>query len=157
MEKEKRFQVFGILCLSNAMFEKRTDMGYDQNEGTATCLECGCDITYGRSGQKYCSRECKNRHNNRTYAYIRNLKLKTQNKLERNYEILSDMLDNRLDSAELWKLETEGFSPEHVTACYRGRGYLQLCCYDISYRMSDTKVYTVRRIQRVKTQTKESV
>ena len=65
--------------------------------------------------------------------------------LEKNYEILLSIYESGLRSIDLPKLTAMGFRSEFASTVVRGRTSLLMTCYDISYKMSDTKVFGIRK------------
>ena len=55
-----------------------------------TCLECGERIQ-GRSDKKFCGDYCRNAHNNKVNKDSKNLIRNTNNRLRKNYKILTDL------------------------------------------------------------------
>jgi len=54
------------------------------------CLECG-EPFKGRSDKKYCSDYCRNSHNNKINTDSKNLIRNINNRLRRNYRVLTDL------------------------------------------------------------------
>lgn len=111
------------------------------------CLECGSQIRYGRTDKKFCCEDCKNRHHNAQAKAGRSFRHKVIALINRNYEILDELLREGLDSADLVDLETLGFSPGIVTS-YRHIGKHDVyTCYDIKYIMTRTKISSLMKIK----------
>ena len=74
-------------------------------DGGRRCLECGAAFK-GRSDKRYCSDFCRNSWHNRRNRDCNNLVRLGNNRLRRNYRILSELLGKkesaRVATAELW-------------------------------------------------------
>ena len=57
---------------------------------TRECLECG-DQLKGRIDKKFCSDYCRNSYNNKVNKDSKNLIRNMNNRLRKNYKILSDL------------------------------------------------------------------
>ena len=116
----------------------------DDRVQESSCLNCGGPV-YGRTDRKYCSVECKNRYNYVRRSSMLRIKNRTLSSIAKNYLILSGMLEKGLKSAYVADLIEEGFKPGCVTGVRKDRHHsLELRCYDISYLLSDTRVYQIR-------------
>lgn len=112
-----------------------------------SCLECGSHF-YGRANKKFCSEGCKNRYHNRRYQGIRNTKCRILNILEKNYDLLSHLIqDNRL-SVEIVELLVLGYNPDYITSFRKAGKYSMCSCYDIIFFRSDTRIYNIRKAER---------
>ncbi len=124
-------------------------MDYDKKyvRQRSLCLECGNVIRYGRTDKKFCCDDCKTKHHNdmaRAGRSYRNRILATINK---NYEILDDLIRTGTDSAGLTELMAMGFVPGVVTS-YRKEGkHDTYTCFDIKYIMTRTRVFSIMKIQ----------
>ncbi len=108
------------------------------------CQECG-KIFIGRSGQKFCSLECKNKFNNRRNSKIRRYKAGIIRRLGKNYEILQSMMHSRCRSFKLEDLNALGFDRNCVTG-YDTSGKKKIYrCYDIKYSLSENRLYDIQR------------
>lgn len=54
------------------------------------CLECG-ELLKGRSDKKFCSDYCRNSYNNKVGTDSKNLIRNTNNRLRKNYKILTEL------------------------------------------------------------------
>ncbi len=110
------------------------------------CLECGDEIAYGkRSDSKFCCDRCRHRWHYRSRVGMLRSKERQERCLEKNYEILLSIYESGLRSIDLPKLTAMGFRSEFASTVVRGRTSLLMTCYDISYKMSDTKVFGIRK------------
>ena len=78
------------------------------------CLECG-DVIAGREDKKFCCDGCRNSYNNKinkdTNNYMRNI----NNKLRKNYRILSELNTKKKTKTTRAKLLDKGFDFEFYT------------------------------------------
>lgn len=116
----------------------------------ASCLECGDKIRYGRTDKKFCCEECRTRHNNKMAKAGRAYRRKIMGCLTRNYAILEQLLKNGVRYADLMDLIAVGFAPDIVTGFHKNRFKSdEYCCFDIKYRMTDSRVHSVSKIRNV--------
>ncbi|WP_435624341.1 hypothetical protein [Flagellimonas sp.] len=98
------------------------------------CLECG-EKVIGRTDKKFCSAYCRNSYNNRQNRDSKNLQRKINNKLRKNYRILSDFtLKNGKTTTTKMRLLDNGFDFGYLTSLYttkKGTTYYFL--YDLGY------------------------
>lgn len=125
----------------NAMAEYRLIKNF---AGVETCLECGA-IFYGRSNRKFCCDACKNKYHNRQSQDIRNRKLRVKTVLEKNYKILSGLLQENRLSVDLAELSLLGYNPEFVTTFRKTAGRTWCSCYDIMFMISSERIYNIHR------------
>lgn len=104
------------------------------------CLECGKTV-YGRPDKKFCSDECKNSWHNEEKRHDRATRRRAIAAIDRNYDILRQLLSYGATGAPLEDLTRLGFNPEAVTAVKtKTNGHPAYCCYDVQYRMSVNKI-----------------
>ncbi len=78
------------------------------------CLECGEKII-GRSDKKFCNDACRNSYNNKQNKDSSNLMRNVNNKLRRNYRILSNInVEGKTKTAKS-KLDGLGFDFNYFT------------------------------------------
>lgn len=116
------------------------------NKEETACLECGTAF-YGRANRKFCSEACKNHYNNRRHQNARDVRLKVQTRLEKNYRILSDVLKVQKSSVDLVDLLVLGYSPNFVTSYQKTSRFTICMCYDISFTVSATRLYNIRKVE----------
>lgn len=112
------------------------------------CLQCGNDMGYGRSDRKFCCEVCKNRYNNnRRYVHIA-FKEKVNRNLEKNYSLLNSLVKMGIDQIPLAEAQSMGFNPHLVTAITRigRRPTYHYSCYDISFKISESRIFNIQRI-----------
>jgi len=80
-----------------------------------TCLECGEKII-GRIDKKFCNDACRNTYNNKQNKDSTNLMRNINNKLRKNYRVLSDLnfTDGKAKTTHD-KLASEGFDFDYFT------------------------------------------
>lgn len=109
------------------------------------CLECGNPIFYGRSDKKFCSVVCKNQYHNRESHASMRIKRMINGVLEENYRILESLIRLKVSFVPLSDLVDMGFDPSYFTS-YSKRGcHREIGCYDISYCMTESKLFNLRR------------
>ena len=79
-----------------------------------TCLECG-DKIVGREDKKFCSDGCRNAYNNKINKDSTNFMRNVNNKLRKNYRILSALNVDGKGKATKSKLLSKGFDFEFFT------------------------------------------
>ena len=104
-----------------------------------TCLECGDKIKYGRTDKKFCCDDCRNRHYNTKLKEGRAYRRKVLALLQKNYDLLEDLLKSGIDSAEFADLVTLGFTPDAVTFYHRSRRHDDFACFDIKNYLSQAQ------------------
>jgi len=79
-----------------------------------TCPECGDKIT-GREDKKFCSDACRNAFNNKINKDSNNYMRNVNNKLRRNYRILSELNADGETKTNKTKLDSRGFDFNYFT------------------------------------------
>ena len=116
----------------------------------ALCLECGDKIRYGRTDKKFCCDDCRTRHNNKMAKVGRAYRRKIMARLTKNYMILEQLIKTGTKSADVMDLIAAGFAPDIVTGFHKNRFKSdEYCCFDIKYRMTDSRVHSISKIQNV--------
>lgn len=111
------------------------------------CLECGDPIVYGRHDKKFCSAECKNRYHNRKSKSSKAAVRRADTSLSRNYEILSLLLRQGVRDLPLADIVAMGFNISYITSFAQCGGVMVHYCYDISYRMTRTRICDIVKVQ----------
>ncbi|MFN3639520.1 MAG: hypothetical protein ACK4UK_01245 [Flavobacterium sp.] len=78
------------------------------------CMECG-EKLIGREDKKFCHDACRNAYNNRMNKDSNNLMRNVNNKLRKNYRILSELNPEGKGKASRSKLLSLGFDFEFIT------------------------------------------
>lgn len=97
------------------------------------CLECG-EKVMGRIDKKFCSDYCRNAFNNKVNKESKNLIRNTNNRLRKNYKILSELNCFGKTKVSRKKLFDRGFDFKFFTAIYttkKGKTYFYV--YDQGY------------------------
>lgn len=97
------------------------------------CLECNEKII-GREDKKFCSDGCRNSYNNRQNKDQTNLMRNINNKLRKNYRILSELNPENKTKTTKTKLVSKGFDFEFFTSIYQTKtGNTYYFLYDQGY------------------------
>ncbi|MEZ7930160.1 MAG: hypothetical protein ACI8RY_002030 [Urechidicola sp.] len=101
-----------------------------------SCLECGEKVK-GRADKKFCSDYCRNSYNNKLDVEDKNLVRNINNRLKKNYKILSELNPNQKTKTHRDKLIGNNFDFNLFTSIYTtkkgtiyyfvyNQGYLEL-------------------------------
>ena len=105
------------------------------------CLECGEKIV-GREDKKFCSDGCRNAYNNKINKDSTNYMRNINNKLRKNYRILSDLNAEGKSKTTKTKLLSKGFDFDFFTNILNtGTGNTYYFVYDQGYRYLDNDFY----------------
>lgn len=97
------------------------------------CLECGEKII-GREDKKFCSDGCRNAYNNKQNKDTNNLMRNINNRLRKNYRILSELNPEDKSKTSRTKLISKGFDFEYFTSIYTTKtGNVYYFLYDQGY------------------------
>lgn len=108
-----------------------------------TCLECNEPIR-GRSDKKFCSDYCRNTYNNKINKESRNLVRNINNRLRKNYKILSELNPTGKTKISKMKLLDKNFDFHHFTSIYTTKkGTIYYFCYDQGYLEIDDNYYVL--------------
>ena len=117
------------------------------SENENSCLECGT-LVVGRKDKKFCCLSCKNAYNNRRIGWTRKYKSEIMAKLAKNYQILENLLNDKVYSVPLEELKAAGFDETCITGHRTGKGgHAECSCYDLVYRKSFSKIFGLHRIE----------
>lgn len=106
-----------------------------------TCLECG-DKIVGREDKKFCSDGCRNAYNNKINKDSTNFMRNVNNKLRKNYRILSALNVDGKGKATKSKLLSKGFDFEFFTNILETKtGNTYYFVYDQGYRVLEGDYY----------------
>ncbi|SRR5574343_392864 len=111
------------------------------------CLECG-ETIIGRSDKKFCDDACRNAYNNKQHKDQTNLMRNVNNKLRKNFRILSEQkfIEGKAKTSKN-KLSTLGFDFEYFTniKTYKN-GSQYFFVYDFGYKLlEDDFVLVVKK------------
>jgi len=105
------------------------------------CLECGEEIR-GRSDKKFCSDYCRNSFNNKVNIDSKNLIRNTNNRLRKNYKILTDLNTTGKTKATRNKLNDKNFDFNLFTSIYTTKtGNVYYYIYDQGYLKLENDYY----------------
>jgi len=108
-----------------------------------TCLECG-DKIVGREDKKFCSDGCRNAFNNKINKDTTNYMRNTNNKLRKNYRILSELNGEGKTKTTKIKLLSKGFDFDFVTnLMHTKNGNTYYFVYDQGYMVLDNDFYVL--------------
>lgn len=114
------------------------------------CLCCGNEIQYGeghgRRDKKFCDARCKNTYHNMTRGRFLETKPIVDKIIINNYEILTGLLKMCVSQMTLSEAQAMGFNPNYATTFYKRGAYTEYACYDIIYRLSDLRIFNIRRL-----------
>ncbi len=106
-----------------------------------TCLECG-DKIVGREDKKFCSDGCRNAYNNKINKDSTNFMRNVNNKLRKNYRILSELNPEEKSKTTKSKLLSKGFDFEFFTSILNtNTGNTYYFVYDQGYRVLESDYY----------------
>ena len=115
-------------------------MKYKLDERATYCLECGDPLPYGRKDQKFCCRECKNRHHNREARQWRSRYAQVIGILQKNHDILSHLVRIGVKSIPKMELLQLGYRAGFVTSSGK-EGRRTVCrCFDIVFIDTETRI-----------------
>lgn len=105
------------------------------------CLECNEKIV-GREDKKFCSDGCRNAYNNKINKDSNNYMRNVNNKLRKNYRILSDANIEGKSKITKAKLLSKGFDFEYFTNILNtNTGNTYYFVYDQGYRFLENDFY----------------
>ncbi|MCH2216779.1 MAG: hypothetical protein MK076_01675 [Flavobacteriales bacterium] len=106
-----------------------------------TCLECD-NIVRGRVDKKFCSDYCRNAYNNRINKGSKNLIRNVNNRLRKNYKILSELNTRGKTKVLRTKLYDQGFDFQLFTSIYTTKtGNTYFYVYDEGYLALENETF----------------
>lgn len=106
-----------------------------------SCLECGEPLK-GRIDKKFCSDYCRNAYNNKVNKDSKNLIRNTNNRLRKNYKILSELNRSGKTKVTRSKLIQHNFDFNFFTSIYTTKtGNTYYYCYDQGYLALENDFY----------------
>jgi len=108
------------------------------------CLECDMEIK-GRADKKFCSDHCRNAYNNNLNKDSKNLVRNINNRLRKNYRILSSfpLKDNKTRTTKT-RLLDKGFDFDYITNLYTTKkGSVYYFIYDLGYLPLENEYYMI--------------
>ena len=108
---------------------------------TRKCLECD-EVVKGRIDKKFCSDYCRNSHNNKVNKDSKNLIRNINNRLRKNYKILSELNITGKTKVTRTKLYDKGFDFQFFTSIYKTKtGNTYFYIYDEGYLSLDNEIF----------------
>lgn len=105
------------------------------------CLECGEKVV-GRVDKKFCSDYCRNAFNNKVNKESKNLIRNTNNRLRKNYKVLSELNNLGKTKVSRRKLFDRGFDFKFITSIYTTKtGNTYYYVYDQGYLELENELY----------------
>lgn len=105
------------------------------------CLECSEKVV-GRIDKKFCSDYCRNAYNNKVNKESKNLIRNTNNRLRKNYNILSKLNVSGKTKITRRKLFDKGFDFNFFTSIYTTKtGNIYYYVYDEGYLPLENEVF----------------
>lgn len=109
------------------------------------CQECG-EPFHGRSDKKFCSDYCRNSFNSRLDVETRNLLRNTNNRLRRNYKVLTQLNTSGKTKVSRMKLYDHNFDFHFFTSIYITKtGSIYYYVYDQGYLELENDYYLLIR------------
>ena len=109
------------------------------------CLECG-EAVKGRIDKKFCSDYCRNSYNNKVNKDSKNLIRNINNRLRKNYKILSELNRSGKTKVTRTKLYDKGFDFQLFTSIYTtkaGKTYFYI--YDEGYLALENDFFLINK------------
>lgn len=107
------------------------------------CLECNEKIV-GREDKKFCSDGCRNAYNNKMNKDHTNLMRNINNKLRKNYRILTELNPEEKTKTTKNKLISKGFDFDLITSVYTTKtGNTYYFVYDQGYMAVENEGYVL--------------
>lgn len=105
------------------------------------CLECG-EKVIGRTDKKFCSDYCRNTYNNKVNKESKNLIRNINNRLRKNYKVLTELNKSGKTKVSLNKLYDRGFNFRFFTSIYTTKtGNTYYYVYDQGYLPLENEMY----------------
>ncbi|MEE9350466.1 MAG: hypothetical protein V3U80_10500 [Flavobacteriaceae bacterium] len=105
------------------------------------CKECG-DEFKGRIDKKFCTDYCRNTYNNKINRDSKNLIRNTNNRLRKNYKVLSELNKTGKTKVSRSKLIGHNFDFNFITSIYTTKtNNVYYYVYDQGYLELDNEVY----------------
>ncbi len=105
------------------------------------CLECN-EKLIGREDKKFCSDGCRNAYNNKINKDSTNFMRNINNKLRKNYRILSELNIDGKSKTTRTKLSSKGFDFEYFTSILNTKsGNTYFFVYEQGYMILENDYY----------------
>lgn len=110
------------------------------------CLECSEPLR-GRADQKFCSDYCRNSYNNKVDKDTKNLIRNINNRLKKNYKILSELNTKGKTKVYRTKLYDKGFDFKLFTSLYQTKtGNTYYYVYNQAYLELENELYLLVKL-----------
>lgn len=97
------------------------------------CLECD-EVLRGRVDKKFCSDYCRNAYNNKVNKDSKNLIRNINNRLRKNYKVLSELNTTGKTKVTRTRMYDKGFDFNFFTSIYKTKtGNIYFYIYDQGY------------------------
>jgi hypothetical protein len=108
---------------------------------TKNCLECG-EVVKGRIDKKFCSDYCRNSYNNKVNKDSKNLIRNINNRLRKNYKILTELNTSGKTKISRSRLYDKGFDFQLFTSIYTTKkGSTYFYVYDQGYLALENELF----------------
>ena len=115
---------------------------------TKECLECK-EAVKGRVDKKFCSDYCRNAYNNQVNKGSKNLIRNINNRLRKNYKILSELNVSGKTKVTRTKLYDNGFDFQFFTSIYKTKtGNTYFYVYNEGYLTLENDTFLLIRKER---------
>ena len=112
------------------------------------CLECE-EVLKGRVDKKFCSDYCRNAYNNQVNKDSKNLIRNINNRLRKNYKILSELNITGKTKVTRTKLYDQGFDFNFFTSIYKTKtGNTYFYIYDEGYLPLENELFLLIKKER---------
>jgi hypothetical protein len=112
------------------------------------CLECKVPVK-GRIDKKFCSDYCRNTHNNSVDKNSKNLIRNVNNRLRKNYKILSELNASGKTKVTRTTLYDKGFDFQFFTSIYKTKtGNTYFYIYNEGYLALENDLFLLIRKER---------
>ena len=112
------------------------------------CLECK-ELVKGRVDKKFCSDDCRNAYNNRVNKDSKNLIRNINNRLRKNYKIVSELNTTGKTKVTRTKLYDKGFDFQFFTSIYKTKtGNTYFYIYDEGYLPLENETFLLIKRER---------
>ncbi len=115
---------------------------------TKKCLECD-EVLKGRIDKKFCSDYCRNTYNNKVNKDSKNLIRNINNRLRKNYKILSELNTTGKTKVTRTRLYDKGFDFHFFTSIYTTKtGNKYFYIYNQGYLPLENEMFLLVKTER---------
>jgi len=145
-QKNVRMEKHSYSEKEKCSYPEKEQYSYPEIEQKVRCLECGDKIIHYRTNKKFCCNKCRDTYFNRKKKQGTRFRRMVDAQLARNYDILSSILRREKTEADIDSLSALGFKVGYATSFIKTRTMTSYACFDISFRVSDKRVFNIRRL-----------